>query len=429
MAATNMNLTGIARTLVLEKHLDEAAAAEAVQNANKESVQLTSYLVTNKIVPSATIAMISSREFGLPVFDLSAIHDRSETVFKVAAGLAIWRFGGPTPPDRWYLDADPGVLAAALACGVQGHEQALAAWRRDRLHAVLVRRGYMLGDADGPSSGAEMSLALEALFDPGTDRGVERRAAALYLSRIEDASKLVMAFAGRAPRPELVPILATNPAVRRLLIAQGWLGAVPPRRLEQEVDKLIRPRFAVAYALGRDLAAIRLEAKDWRVDSGVAPALCLALAWRLFRSPVEAQGQSARDLLAVLPENPEAEWVRMAVQGEVGDRVSDEDPYLGKAFAYARSGRLPDPQKVEALEVALWRRGWHLGQFARDAQQDMVFSLVLEGAALHQQGREAEGYFPDGLSPEHMCFRELRAYLEFLRVPGPRVPAGSRLRL
>ena len=73
MAATNMNLTGIARTLVLEKHLDEPAAIEAVQNASKESIQLTTYLVNNKIVPSATIAMISSREFGLPVFDLSAM--------------------------------------------------------------------------------------------------------------------------------------------------------------------------------------------------------------------------------------------------------------------------------------------------------------------------------------------------------------------
>jgi hypothetical protein len=59
MAATSMNLTGIARTLVLENHLDEAAAIEAVQNANKESIQLTSYLVANKIVPSATVAMIS----------------------------------------------------------------------------------------------------------------------------------------------------------------------------------------------------------------------------------------------------------------------------------------------------------------------------------------------------------------------------------
>lgn len=73
MAATNMNLTGIARTLVQENHLDKAAAIEAVQNANKESVPLTSYLVNNKIVPSATIAMISSQEFGLPVFDLSVM--------------------------------------------------------------------------------------------------------------------------------------------------------------------------------------------------------------------------------------------------------------------------------------------------------------------------------------------------------------------
>jgi type IV pilus assembly protein PilB len=73
MAATNMNLTGIARKLVLDNHLDEAAAVEAVENANKESVQLTSYLVKNKIVPSNVVAMISSQEFGLPVFDLSVM--------------------------------------------------------------------------------------------------------------------------------------------------------------------------------------------------------------------------------------------------------------------------------------------------------------------------------------------------------------------
>jgi len=73
MAATNMNLTGLARKLVLENHLDQAAAIEAVQNANKESVPLTSFLVKNKIVASSVIATISSKEFGLPVFDLSAM--------------------------------------------------------------------------------------------------------------------------------------------------------------------------------------------------------------------------------------------------------------------------------------------------------------------------------------------------------------------
>ena len=60
MAATNMNLTGIARKLVLDNHLDEASALEAVENANKESIQLGTYLVTNKLVPATVVAMISS---------------------------------------------------------------------------------------------------------------------------------------------------------------------------------------------------------------------------------------------------------------------------------------------------------------------------------------------------------------------------------
>ncbi|MCH7881277.1 MAG: type IV-A pilus assembly ATPase PilB [Proteobacteria bacterium] len=73
MAAINMNLTGIARKLVVDHHLDEPTAIEAVQNAKKEDIPLTTYLVKNKIVESSLLAIISSREFGLPVFDLSAM--------------------------------------------------------------------------------------------------------------------------------------------------------------------------------------------------------------------------------------------------------------------------------------------------------------------------------------------------------------------
>ena len=73
MAATNMNLTGLARKLVMDKHLDQATAVAAVEAANNEGVQLTSYLVQNNIVPSQVLAMISAQEFGLPVFDLSAM--------------------------------------------------------------------------------------------------------------------------------------------------------------------------------------------------------------------------------------------------------------------------------------------------------------------------------------------------------------------
>ena len=73
MAATNMNLTGIARKLVMEEHLEQAVALEAVEASAKEGTQLTSYLVTNGIVPASVIAMISSHEFGLPVFDLDVM--------------------------------------------------------------------------------------------------------------------------------------------------------------------------------------------------------------------------------------------------------------------------------------------------------------------------------------------------------------------
>ena len=73
MSATNVNLTGIARKMVMENHLNEAAALEAVEKANKEGIQLTTYLANNKIVPASVIAMISSQEFGLPVFDLDVM--------------------------------------------------------------------------------------------------------------------------------------------------------------------------------------------------------------------------------------------------------------------------------------------------------------------------------------------------------------------
>jgi type IV pilus assembly protein PilB len=73
MAATNMNLTGIARKLVMDKHLDPNTALTAVEAASKESIPITSYLVKNDIVKASVIAMISSQEFGLPVFDLSVM--------------------------------------------------------------------------------------------------------------------------------------------------------------------------------------------------------------------------------------------------------------------------------------------------------------------------------------------------------------------
>jgi type IV pilus assembly protein PilB len=73
MVASHMNLTGIARKLVLDNHLDESTAIDAAEKAKLAGVQLASYLVDNQIVASSIISMISSQEFGLPVFDLSVM--------------------------------------------------------------------------------------------------------------------------------------------------------------------------------------------------------------------------------------------------------------------------------------------------------------------------------------------------------------------
>ena len=68
-----MNLTGIARKLVLDNHLEQNTATDAVEAAKQEGIQLSTYLVKNKIVQPSVIATISSQEFGLPVFDLDAM--------------------------------------------------------------------------------------------------------------------------------------------------------------------------------------------------------------------------------------------------------------------------------------------------------------------------------------------------------------------
>jgi type IV pilus assembly protein PilB len=66
-------LTGLARSLVLDQILTEEAMQGAVQKAGEENISLNTYLIKNKLVTPTVIAMSSAHEFGLPVFDLSAM--------------------------------------------------------------------------------------------------------------------------------------------------------------------------------------------------------------------------------------------------------------------------------------------------------------------------------------------------------------------
>ena len=84
-AVPNTNLagiTGIARRLVLDGALDEVAARESLDKATAERKQISNYLREHKLVTSAQMAAANSVEFGMPIFDPSAM-DASVSAIKL----------------------------------------------------------------------------------------------------------------------------------------------------------------------------------------------------------------------------------------------------------------------------------------------------------------------------------------------------------
>ena len=75
MATTSpkIHLSGLARRLVQDGLITEETIEEVNTEAAKKKKTLVSYLVENKILESGEIASAASQEFGVPLFDLSAI--------------------------------------------------------------------------------------------------------------------------------------------------------------------------------------------------------------------------------------------------------------------------------------------------------------------------------------------------------------------
>jgi type IV pilus assembly protein PilB len=67
------NLGGIARQLIQQGVLNETAAAQAWQTAQKEQIPFIGYLIQNKVVKPALLAKIVAEEFGDPLFDLDGL--------------------------------------------------------------------------------------------------------------------------------------------------------------------------------------------------------------------------------------------------------------------------------------------------------------------------------------------------------------------
>ncbi len=73
MSGSTINLGGLARQLVQQGILTEAAAAQAWQSAQKEQIPFISYLAQNKVVKSSALALAVAAEFGDPVLDLDCL--------------------------------------------------------------------------------------------------------------------------------------------------------------------------------------------------------------------------------------------------------------------------------------------------------------------------------------------------------------------
>ncbi len=80
ISANKIHLSGLARKLVLDGFLDEAAAADHFQKALAKKQAFVPYLVENKLVASRDIALAASHEFGIPVIDLNAMEIDIETI-------------------------------------------------------------------------------------------------------------------------------------------------------------------------------------------------------------------------------------------------------------------------------------------------------------------------------------------------------------
>ncbi|PHS26374.1 MAG: type IV-A pilus assembly ATPase PilB [Methylophaga sp.] len=68
-----LRLNGLSRRLVNDKLLSEEDASLAQQDAKESKQTFVSFLVKNELVSSQDIALAASQEFGVPLFDLSAM--------------------------------------------------------------------------------------------------------------------------------------------------------------------------------------------------------------------------------------------------------------------------------------------------------------------------------------------------------------------
>ena len=87
VSTASIQLTGLARKLVMDGLMEEETAAEAWEEALSEKVPFVRHAVQKGLIDAAVVAQVAAEEFGVPVLDISAVELDPDIVKSVAEKL------------------------------------------------------------------------------------------------------------------------------------------------------------------------------------------------------------------------------------------------------------------------------------------------------------------------------------------------------
>jgi type IV pilus assembly protein PilB len=95
-----VQLSGLARQMVLAEILSEKTAQQAQQQAQRNRLSLVTYVVQNKLAKSRVVAELAADQFGISLFDLSSMDKEnqpkelvSEKLVRQHRAMPLWRRG------------------------------------------------------------------------------------------------------------------------------------------------------------------------------------------------------------------------------------------------------------------------------------------------------------------------------------------------
>ncbi|HVI25621.1 MAG TPA: type IV-A pilus assembly ATPase PilB [Xanthomonadaceae bacterium] len=183
MAANLAGITGIARRLVMDGALEEAAAREAMDAATREKRPLAGYLLEKKLIAPADLAAANSIEFGMPIFDVAAM-DPAQSAIKLVSeelvrkhnALPLFKRGGrlfvgiADPTNTRALDEikfHVNLTVEAILVDEERIRRTIDQW---------LEQGDSLSDAVGDSEGLESLETSGGDEDlAGSDAGVDAK--------------------------------------------------------------------------------------------------------------------------------------------------------------------------------------------------------------------------------------------------------------